>query len=194
MYIFAGANGSGKTTMAEYYMTLPDVTIKEFVNADEIARGLSPFNPEGQSIQAGKLALQRRRELIKNGTNFAIETTLSGRGAHLINDINTAKAKGYTIVMIYCYSENVEVNLQRIKYRVIQGGHDVAVENVKRRYGKSLHNLLNMYDELCDYISVYDTTPIEISNALPIYDKIGNDIFIYDENLYNRLKSQSDAT
>ena len=97
LIIFAGANGSGKTTLAEQF--LPYARIKEFVNADKIANGLSPFNPNGQKVLAGKMLLERMSSLILRGENFAIETTLSG--GTLKRMLDTAKAQGYFIKMYY---------------------------------------------------------------------------------------------
>ena len=193
LYIFAGANGSGKTTMAEYFMTLPGSDIKEFVNADEIAKGLSPFNPEGSRVRAGKLAKQRIDELISKKLSFAIETTLAGHGHKRI--IQTAKQSGFEIFLIYCYSENVAVNIKRIENRVIQGGHNVPEQDITRRYERSLRNLMNDYIHICDFVSVYDTTPMEISNAMNIYDKInGLTEKINSPNLWKTIESYKDET
>lgn len=152
LIIFAGANGSGKTTAADYL--LPRLRIKEFVNADEIARGLSPFNPAGQALTAGRLVLARTDDLIAKGGSFAIETTLSG--SHLKKIIIKARAAGYHIEMHYIFCSDIAINLKRIKNRVKQGGHHVPAADVRRRYWRSLRNFSEVYSDLCDKIYVYD--------------------------------------
>ncbi len=153
LIIFAGANGSGKTTAAEHL--LPRLKIKEFVNADEIARGLSPLNPAGQAVAAGKLVLSRTAGLIRKGGSFAIETTLSG--GHLKKIIARAKAAGYAVEMHYIFCSDININLKRIKNRVRQGGHHVPAPDVRRRYWRSLRNF-EIYEALCDIMVLYDTT------------------------------------
>ena len=152
LIIFAGANGSGKTTLAEQF--LPYARIKEFVNADKIANGLSPFNPNGQKVLAGKMLLERMSSLILRGENFAIETTLSG--GTLKRMLDTAKAQGYFIKMYYIYTANVNINLKRIKCRVKQEGHGVPSVDVRRRYKRSLENFFTKYLNICDSVVVYD--------------------------------------
>lgn len=154
LIIFAGANGSGKTTAAEYL--LPRLKITEFVNADEIARGLSPFNAAGQALAAGRLVLDRIDGLIKGGKSFAIETTLAGRS--LARLIKQAEKFGYLVEMHYIFCGDLRVNMARIKNRVKQGGHHVPAPDVRRRYWRSLQNFSSIYSALCDKITLYDTT------------------------------------
>lgn len=190
LYIFAGANGVGKTTMAEYFMTLPGVMLKEFVNADEIAKGLSPFNPDGQKLEAGKLVHKRIGELLDSGVDFAIETTLSGKG-HL-RIIDKARDAGYEIYMIYCYSDNVEVNVRRVRNRVIEGGHNVPESDIRRRYSRSLSNLMNEYWDMCNFISVYDMTTIteDMDEVQDVCIKMeSSPIEVYNERIWQKLQS-----
>ena len=154
LIIFAGANGSGKTTAAEYL--LKRIGLKEFVNADEIARGLSPFNPASQAVSAGKLVLKRTDRLIGQGKSFAIETTLSGH--HIRKIIAKAKAAGYVVELYYLFCRDVNVNLARITNRVKQGGHHVPADDVRRRYWRSLVNFHTVYKDICDIVYLYDTT------------------------------------
>src|SRR5262249_8437634 len=107
LIIFAGANGSGKSRAAKYL--LPRIVVKEFINADEIARGLSPLNPEGQKISAGKIVRRRIDELLDKENSFAIETTLAG--GWLRSVIQKARARGFKIEMHYIYSDDVRINL-----------------------------------------------------------------------------------
>ena len=120
LYIISGCNGAGKTTAS--YTVLPDVLeCKEFVNADEIARGLSPFNPESMAIEAGRLMLQRINELLKNQQNFSIETTLATRSYTRL--VHRAQEQGYKVNLIYFWLSSPDLAIQRVAQRVRNGGH-----------------------------------------------------------------------
>ena len=193
LYMFAGANGVGKTTMAEYFMTLPEVELKEFVNADSIAKGLSPFNPEGQKLAAGKLVHRRITELLDDGGDFASETTLSGKGH--VKIIEQAHRNGYDVYMVYCYSDNVEVNVKRVRNRVIEGGHDVPERDIRRRYKRSLANLMNVYWDICDIVSVYDMTSLteDMDTVQDVCLKMETlPVKVYNERIWQKLQSYKD--
>ncbi len=186
LIIFAGANGAGKTTAAEYL--LPKEKLKEFVNADEIARGLSPFNPAEQRVEAGRLMLSRIRRLLKEGKSFAFETTLASRSFALL--IKEAKEKGYKITLYYLFTDDVRINLKRIAYRVKQGGHNVPTADVRRRYGRSLQNLLHLYWDLCDIIAIYDVSGTALKN---IAVKTSDGAFkITDAALWSNIKKKAE--
>jgi predicted ABC-type ATPase len=122
LYIISGCNGAGKTTAS--FTVLPEMlNCKEFVNADEIARGLSPFKPESVAIQAGKIMLGRIEELIKQNADFAIETTLTTKS--YINTIKRAKELGYKITLLFFWLNDVELAIERVKTRVQEGGHHI---------------------------------------------------------------------
>ena len=146
---------SGKTTAAERYLTWPNSEVIAFVNTDEIARGLSPFAPEKARVAAGKIFFERFAEFLDRKESFAIETTLSG--VTLIQHLLSAKHAGYRIKMIYLFSGKPSINIMRVKQRVLQGGHDVPAEDIRRRHERSLGNLVNVYWDICDIIEVYDT-------------------------------------
>ncbi len=177
LIIFAGANGSGKTTAAR--LLLPKLKIAEFVNADDMAQGLSRFDPTSQAMAAGRLVLKRVSDLIDNGESFSIETTLSGKTLEKL--LKKASQSGYKIEMHYIFCADLRVNLSRIKNRVKQGGHHVPADDVRRRYWRSLQNLYSPYFVLCDSVIIYDTTSGKLH---PFGEKQGRDILIsHDENL-----------
>jgi predicted ABC-type ATPase len=161
LYIISGCNGAGKTTAS--YTVLPEMlNCKEFVNADEIAKGLSPFQPEKVSIEAGKIMLTRIRELLKKNIDFAFETTLATRMyARLIRE---AKENGYFVTLLYFWLNTPELALERVRTRVLTGGHDVQPDVVRRRYFNGLTNLPKLYLPICDYWMLIDNSqpPYEI--------------------------------
>lgn len=155
LYIIAGPNGAGKTTGA--YTLLPDmVHCKEYVNADEIARGLSPFNPEGVSIEAGRIMLQRIDELIAANATFAIETTLTTR--YYANLIKDCKSKGYEIRLFFVWLNSPELSVDRVAIRVAKGGHNIPTDIIMRRYPKALKNLVNLFIPMCNTWMVVDNS------------------------------------
>lgn len=175
VYIIAGPNGSGKTTFAKEF--LPKyVHCPNFVNADLIAQGLSPFSPEKVAIKAGKLLLEQIHNLANKGIDFAFETTLSGK-SHLIF-INKLKEKEYSIHLFFLWIPSKDLAIARIKERVARGGHNVADEDVKRRFDKSIGNFFKLYRPLFDSWNMFDnstTTPRLIAKEergkLDIVDK-----------------------
>ena len=122
LYIIAGCNGAGKTTAS--YTILPEIIeCKEFVNADEIAKGLSPFQPETVSFEAGRIMINRINELIGTNSSFAFETTLSTRSYR--NKIIEAKNQNYTVTLLFFWLSNVKLAKERVRIRVKEGGHNV---------------------------------------------------------------------
>ncbi len=155
LYIISGANGSGKTTTA--MILLPQfLNLGEFVNADEIARGISPFNPESVAIQAGKIMLQRLDFLASNQKDFALETTLSSR--HYVRFIRKCRDQGYTINLLYFWLKSPELAIDRVQRRVESGGHNIPTDVIIRRYQRGLKNLFNLYLPLCDNWFMYDNS------------------------------------
>ncbi|GAB3919082.1 zeta toxin family protein [Larkinella terrae] len=147
LYILAGCNGAGKTTAA--YTILPEVlNCREFVNADEIARGLSPFQPETVAFEAGRIMLQRIDYLLEHNVDFALETTLSTRS--YVQTIKRAQAKGYEVRLFYVWLESVEIAKERVAIRVSKGGHNIPPDIIERRFERSLVNLMLLYLPICD--------------------------------------------
>lgn len=142
LYIIAGCNGAGKTTAS--FTVLPDMLdCKEFVNADEIAKGLSPFQPEKVALEAGRIMLNRINELLSEGKNFAFETTLATRSYK--NKIRQARERGYSITLLFFWLQNAALAKERVKIRVSEGGHYIEPEIIERRYLKGIKNLFELY-------------------------------------------------
>ena len=155
LYIIAGCNGAGKTTAS--YTVLPEMLgCKEFVNADEIAKGLSPFNPESVAIEAGRLMLQRMDDLLSEGSDFAFETTWSTRS--YVKCIERAQAKGYFVTLLYFWLPTPEQAIERVATRVREGGHNIPSDVIRRRYANGIKNLTALYIPLCNYWAIYDNS------------------------------------
>lgn len=155
LYIIAGCNGAGKTTAS--YSVLPDMLdCKEFVNADEIAKGLSPFQPEKVSIQAGRIMLSRIKDLLDIGVDFAFETTLSTKTyRHFIHEAHT---RDYFVTLVYFMLSSSDLAIERVKERVASGGHNIPEDVIRRRYSGGLKNLHELYIPICDYWMIIDNS------------------------------------
>ncbi len=151
--IIAGPNGAGKTTFAKEFLP-KEAGVIQFVNADLIAAGLSPFDPQSANVAAGRAMLNRLSQLAAEGKDFAVETTLSGRW--LANQIPVWRSRGYSVRLYYLRLPSIEVSLERIHQRVKNGGHDVPEDIVRRRFGRSLYLLESRYKDLVDDWSVWD--------------------------------------
>jgi predicted ABC-type ATPase len=157
--ILAGCNGAGKTTAA--YTLLPDMLpIKNFVNADEIARGLSPFDVEAVAFEAGRIMLRRIDSLLNDRQDFVIETTLSSKNYG--RTIQSAKAAGCVVRLIYVWLESVELAKNRVAARIIKGGHTIPSEVIERRYKRGIQNLVNVYLPICDYAVLIDNSTADL--------------------------------
>lgn len=155
LYIIAGCNGAGKTTAS--FTVLPEMlNCDEFVNADEIARGLSPLNPEKSAIEAGRWMLKKIDQLISSKTDFAFETTLSTKS--FTRTVARAKKSGYQITLVFFWLESVDLAIERVKTRVEEGGHNVPAEVIQRRYYSGLMNLFNLYIPVCEVWMIIDNS------------------------------------
>lgn len=155
LYIIAGCNGAGKTTAS--LSVLPEVLqCDEFVNADEIAKGLSPFHPEDMAITAGKLMLNRIDTLLAQNRTFAIETTLATRSYK--NLIAKAHNLGYHITLLFFWLPSPEMAKQRVASRVASGGHNIPEDVIIRRYQAGLQNLFDIFIPIVDRWSLYDNS------------------------------------
>jgi predicted ABC-type ATPase len=157
LYIIAGCNGAGKTTAS--FTFLPEqLACREFVNADEIAAGLSPFNPEGVALQAGRLMIDRIIHLLKEGETFAFETTLATRS--YVKLIQQAQRRGYFVTLLFFSLSSPEQAVMRVQKRVSMGGHNIPTDVIKRRFAAGLYNLFHLYTPIVDYWALYDNSNI----------------------------------
>ncbi|HLN24642.1 MAG TPA: AAA family ATPase, partial [Patescibacteria group bacterium] len=151
--LLGGPNGAGKTTAAR--ALLPRFTgIAEFVNADEIARGLSPFNPNGAALSAGRIMLERMEQLRSAHTAFAFETTCAGRGHAAF--MRRCRDQGYRLTVLFFWLPSPELAIARVAERVRLGGHDIPPDIIRRRYAAGLRNLLEVYWPLADDGAILD--------------------------------------
>lgn len=182
LFIISGCNGAGKTTAS--FNILPEILdCKQFLNADEIARGLSPFDPESVSIEAGRILLNRFDELVKIGETFAVETTL----ATLIykDKILKVQSIGYEVTLLYFWLTDVNMAYDRVNSRVMEGGHNIPKDVINRRYFKGIKNLFNIYLPLCERALIIDNSD---SNPELIFTQSkGSELEIINENLYTNL-------
>lgn len=182
LYIIAGCNGAGKTTAS---MTmLPEIwKCREFVNADEIARGLSPYNPESVAFEAGRLMLSRIEYLLQGNESFSIETTLSTRSYAQL--VQRAQEKGFKVQLLFFWIPSPEHAILRVAQRVKEGGHNIPTDVIRRRYVAGIKNLFNIYLPIVDYwmlVENLSTQQIIIANGVK-----GGEIEIKDANLYKKV-------
>lgn len=154
IYLIGGPNGAGKTTFAKQF--LPAVGIKEFLNADSLAAGLSPLDPPLAATRAARLLLSRWKELVDEKQSFAVESTVSGRTYATM--IRAAKVQGYRLHLAYLSLATVQHSIRRVRERVKKGGHDVPVSGLKRRFLPSVHNFFGLYIPLADSALLYNTS------------------------------------
>ena len=155
LYIIAGCNGAGKTTASRTILP-KSLLVKEFVNADEIAKGLSPFNPEGVAIEAGRLMLERIKYLLSKGESFSIETTLATRS--YVKLVREASKSGYMVHLIYFWLNSPQLAVERVAERVSEGGHNIPYDVILRRYAKGVDNLFKLFMDEVDIWVIYDNS------------------------------------
>lgn len=164
-YIIAGPNGAGKTTFANEFLPIEGACLN-FINADLIAKGLSPFQPEKVALKAGKLMIQQMNEVTSKGESFAVETTFSG--LDYLNKMNNWKSSGYFIIVYYLKLQSVELAIKRVKLRASKGGHNIPENVIRRRYEKSWYNFQQIYKHLADVWTVFDNSgniPVIVDGA-----------------------------
>lgn len=187
LYIISGCNGAGKTTAS--YSLLPEMLdCREFVNSDEFAKGLSPFDPSKAAIQASKYMIMKFRYLLKRQMDFAVETTLATRT--LLKTVRMAQDAGYTVTLLYFWLNSPELAVERVKARVEAGGHDIPEETIRRRYNVGIYYFFNSYAPICERWILADNSqaPFRV-----IAEGSKKDIInIRDEETYRTIKAISD--
>ena len=182
LYIIAGPNGAGKTTAS--YTLLPETLgCTNFVNADEIARGLSPFSPETVDVQAARIMLERIEELLTQKVDFAIETTLAARS--YVSLVKRAQAVGYKVHLLFFCLETPEQAILRVAQRVSAGGHNIPEDVIRRRFTRGIQNLFDLYVPLCDTVHIWNNT----LKAHLIAEKTEEqtELQISDEHIWNQI-------
>ncbi|OGX10933.1 MAG: hypothetical protein A2351_01125 [Omnitrophica bacterium RIFOXYB12_FULL_50_7] len=185
LYVIAGPNGSGKTTFAEKF--LPNYAdCFEFINADMIAKGLSPFIPSKVAIKAGKILLDQIADCSRRKVNFAFETTLAGKA--YVNLFNQMKQRGYELHLFFLWLPAVKLALARVADRVRKGGHDIPEHDVRRRFARGLKNLFDNYRLLFDTWSVFDNST---SSPEQIFRVERDAITIHNVIKYGKVSKQA---
>ena len=157
LYIISGCNGAGKTT-ASYTMLPEMLSCSEFVNSDEFAKGLSPFQPEKASIQAGRYMIAKTRYLLKKRMDFGIETTLATRT--ILKTVKMAQEAGYTVTLLYFWLNSPELAIERVRARVEAGGHNIPEETIRRRYKVGIDYFFHDYAPICERWILADNSQI----------------------------------
>lgn len=183
-YIIAGPNAAGKTTFATKFLPIY-ADCRNFINPDLLARAFSPFDPDAGMLRAGRTVLERIAEFTEAHTDFAFETTLSGRT--YVPLLRRVKKAGFRLNLFYLWIPSPELALLRIRDRVESGGHNVPERDVRRRFGRTLLNLFTLYRPLLDTLHFFDN-----SSDTPrlIFKADAGKITINDAALYQRLRQE----
>lgn len=180
LYIISGCNGAGKTTAS--FTILPEIFgCRQFVNADEIAQGLSPLRPAGVAIDAGRIMLARIEKLIRSRQSFAIETTLATRSYRKL--IDRAHAAGYVVELLYVWLCSVALACERVARRVAEGGHDIPVDVIARRYHQGIKNLFEIFIPAVDVWTIVD-------NSEGMLQFVAASEGIIDQSTYDKIREQ----
>ncbi len=184
VYIIAGPNGAGKTTFADQFLT-EYINCTHFINADLIAKGLSPYAPEKASIKAGKLVLEQIDKLSAKGADFSFESTLSGKAyASLLREL---KENGYRLHLFFLWIPDSKLAIARVKQRVAEGGHNIPQADVVRRFGRSITNFFTIYRSLVDSWMIFDNSNIK---PVLIAKETNNKTLVIKAELYEKIWAQ----
>ena len=187
LYIIAGCNGAGKTTAS--FTILPEVLgCKEFINADEIAKGLSPFQPESVAMQAGRIMLARMDELLQKGETFAFETTLATKSYK--QKIEWAQANGYEVTLLFFWLDSPNMAKKRVAQRVAEGGHSISSQTIERRYHNGIANLFAIYMDMVDICYIFDNS--EGRKELIAQKEKHKEIVICNNDKFNLMKNNNE--
>jgi predicted ABC-type ATPase len=181
LYIIAGPNGAGRTTFAREF--LPNyANCRNFINADLIAAGVSPFSPEAAAFRAGRLMLREIEEYSRRGESFGFETTLAGRS--YLRIIRSLKKQGYAMHLYFLWLPSVGLALDRIRIRVRKGGHDVPQAIVLRRFDRSIRNFFARYQNLANSWILFDNSG---ERPMILARKRDSAVAVINRELYNSL-------
>lgn len=184
VYVLAGPNGAGKTTFATHF--LPEaVNCRNFLNADLIAAGLSPFAPETQNFRAGRLVLERIRELAAQRQDFGFETTLAGRS--YAARLRSLRDSGYRIELFFLWLPSPELAVSRVAGRVRQGGHNIPEADIRRRFALGLRNFFRLYGSIANDWYLYNATDLP---PKPIAISRHGQLTVLQPDAYNRIQAQ----
>ncbi|MDF9829987.1 zeta toxin family protein [Parabacteroides sp. PF5-6] len=185
LYIISGCNGAGKTTAS--FTILPEMLkCKEFVNSDEIAKGLSPFNSDSiaVAVEASRIMYKRIKELIASGATFAMETTLATRS--VANLIREAQREGYYVTLLYFWLNTPDLAVERVKMRVEAGGHNIPENTIRRRYRAGIQNLFKLYLPISDYWMITDNSMTSMEIVAKGFRDEKKEVF--NPMIYNKLE------
>lgn len=186
--IIAGPNGAGKTTFVQNYLDRY-VDCDEFLNADLIAAGLSPFAPEREAFAASQIFLERLNKLEQGERSFALETTLAARSYK--DRIRNWKSLGFTVNLMFLWLPSPEFAMQRVAERVIQGGHGIPERDIHRRYDRGLKNLFDMYLPIVDDVWIMNASVIPPDLIL---ERLNGNVNILMPDIWQRLRLKEDKT
>ena len=184
LYVIAGCNGAGKTTAS--FIILPEILdCKEFVNADEIAKGLSPFQPEKVAVEAGRIMISWINNLLEDKLSFAFETTLATKSYK--NKILLARNKGYTVTLLFFWLQTIDLAKERVATRVLEGGHNIPKDVIEIRYINGIKNLFSIYMPIVDELMIFDNS--QMKSELIASKSTMSSLIVLNEQKFNFLKS-----
>lgn len=186
LYVIAGCNGAGKTTAS--FTLLPEIiNCQEFVNADNIASGISPFNAEKAGFEAGRIMLERIHELARKKVTFAFETTLATKSYAPF--VKKAQRSGYEVCLLFFWIQSPEIAKERVAARVSKGGHNISPDVIERRYYRGIKNLINLYLPICNrwlIVNNMETTSQLIAHGKKELQKVILNTDIWDSIIKQR--------
>jgi predicted ABC-type ATPase len=186
IFIIGGPNGAGKTTVAK--VLLPEeLDLDLFLNADELARRISPDNVEAAAFQAGRMMLERMHQLVRERRNFAFETTCSGRS--YLRFLKECQAAGWRVSLLYLWLHSPEECIRRVAQRVRSGGHFIPEDVVRRRYGAGLRNMRDLYLPLVDEARIYDNEDMAL--RLIASKRAGGSLVVHDVSRWSRIEESN---
>jgi predicted ABC-type ATPase len=187
--VLAGPNGAGKSTSSRALLA-ETLKIPTFVNADTIAQGLSGFAPEAVAIESGRIMLERLQELAAERTDFAFETTLAARS--YVRWLTKQQQSGYRVELFYFWLASPELAIARVAHRVQNGGHSIPVETIRRRYHRSVQNLLHLYLPIVHEWTIYNNSREDEAQlvARGLHDGVTT---VYDTDVWEMIKKQADG-